>query len=65
MGKEIFEALKLLEKERKIQKTTLELKERFGKNAILKGFNLKEGATTIKRNKQIGGHSAGEDDKNG
>ena len=48
----------LLEKERKIQQTTLELKKRFGKNAILKGFNLKEGATTIDRNSQIGGHKA-------
>ncbi len=47
-----------LEKERKILKTTVELQERFGKNAILKGFNLKEGATTKDRNSQIGGHKA-------
>ena len=49
---------KILEKERKLQETTLELKKRFGKNAIIKGFNLKEGATTIDRNSQIGGHKA-------
>ena len=49
---------KLLEKERKIQKATVEIRNRFGKNAILKGMNLKEGATTIDRNKQIGGHRA-------
>ncbi len=46
------------EKEKKLQKATLELKERFGKNAVLKGMNLLDGAMTIKRNKQIGGHSA-------
>ncbi len=49
---------RFLEKERKIQKTTIELKNRFGKNAILKGTNLQEGATTIDRNNQIGGHRA-------
>lgn len=47
-----------LKKERAIQKATLDIKERYGKNAILKGFNLQEGATTIQRNKQIGGHQA-------
>lgn len=41
----------------KIQKVVLDLKKKFGKNAILKGMNLEEGATTIDRNKQIGGHS--------
>ena len=49
---------KRLKKERKIQETTINLQKRFGKNAILKGFNLKEGATTIDRNSQIGGHKA-------
>ena len=49
---------KALQKERAIQEATLEIKERYGKNAILKGFNLQEGATTIQRNKQIGGHQA-------
>ena len=48
------------EKERKIQKAVLDIKGRFGKNAILKGMNLKEGATTIERNCQIGGHKSGE-----
>ncbi|MBR6223322.1 MAG: DNA methylase [Lachnospiraceae bacterium] len=46
------------EKEKRLQKATLELQERFGKNAVLKGMNLMEGAMTMKRNKQIGGHSA-------
>ena len=46
------------EKERRIQKATLLLQEKYGKNAILKGMNLEEGATTILRNGQIGGHAA-------
>ncbi len=47
------------EKERRLQKATLLLQEKFGKNAVLKGMNLLEGGTTIARNGQIGGHSAG------
>lgn len=47
-----------LKKERKIQEAMIELKNRYGKNAVLKGLNLQEGATTIDRNKQIGGHKA-------
>lgn len=47
-----------LAKERRIQEATIELRNRFGKNAVLKGSNLKEGATTIERNNQIGGHRA-------
>ena len=49
---------KELEKEKAIQKTMIELKQKFGKNAILKGTNLQEGATAIDRNSQIGGHKA-------
>lgn len=45
-----------LKKERKIQKAILSIKSKHGKNAILKGVNLEDGATTIDRNKQIGGH---------
>ncbi len=46
------------EKEKKIQTTMLDLQYRYGKNAVLKGLNLKEGATTIERNGQVGGHKA-------
>ena len=45
-------------KERRIQETLLNIKNKFGKNAILRGLNLEEGATAIERNKQIGGHKA-------
>ena len=48
-------------REKKMQKATLLLRERFGKNAVLKGMNFEEGATTIMRNGQIGGHRAGAD----
>ncbi len=45
-----------LSKEKKLQEAMLSVKKKFGKNAILKGMNLQEGATTIERNRQIGGH---------
>ncbi len=47
-----------LSKEKAMQLATLEIKQKYGKNAILKGMNLLDGATTIKRNSQIGGHRA-------
>lgn len=47
-----------LARERKMQQTVLEIKKKFGKNAILKGMNLEEGAMAPKRNNRIGGHSA-------
>jgi len=46
------------EKERALQRATLQLQGRFGKNAVLKGMNLLDGGTTIERNGQIGGHRA-------
>ena len=46
------------EKEDSLQKARLEIIDRYGKNAILKGMNLEEGATTRDRNVQIGGHKA-------
>ena len=47
-----------LEREKNIQKAVLDIKRRFGKNAVLKGMNLEEGATGKARNEQIGGHKA-------
>ena len=38
----------------------LEIRTRFGRNAVVKGINMLEGATTIERNSQIGGHSSGQ-----
>ena len=45
-------------RERKLQETMLDIRHRFGKNAILKGMNLEEGATAKERNQTIGGHQA-------
>ena len=47
-----------LKRERKIQEATLAIKKKYGKNALLKGMNLQEGATAMSRNRQIGGHKA-------
>lgn len=47
------------EREKTLQKTVLEIKNRFGSNAVLKGRDLSEGATAIERNNQIGGHKRG------
>lgn len=49
-----------LEKERNIQNAVLDIKRKFGRNAILKGMNLQDSGTTIERNRQIGGHKSGE-----
>ena len=46
------------EKERKMQQAMLDIKKKFGKNAVLKGVSLEEGATARERNRQIGGHKA-------
>ena len=42
--------------EKELQKAVLTIKEKYGKNAVLKGMNFVEGGTTIQRNGQIGGH---------
>ena len=47
-----------LRRERSCQRAVLDIRRRFGKNAILMGMNFQEGATTMERNQQIGGHKA-------
>ena len=54
-----FADMEELEKDRKLQKAMLEIKKKYGKNAVLRGMNLEEGATTMERNRQIGGHKSG------
>ena len=51
-----------VKKERVVEQTINDLKARYGKNSILKGMNLLDSATMIKRNKLIGGHNSGEDE---
>ena len=57
-GFDLFTDVKKQEREKKRLKAELMIKKRFGKNAIVKGMDLQEGATTVKRNGQIGGHRA-------
>ena len=49
---------KELKKEKQMQQAVLTIKKKFGKNAVLRGMNLQEGATARNRNRQIGGHKA-------
>ena len=58
-GKKEAQEAEELEREKKIQRAMLDIKRRFGKNAILKGMNLEEGATARERNNTIGGHRSG------
>ena len=46
------------EREKKMQQAMVKIKDKYGKNAVLKGMNLEEGATAMQRNSQIGGHRA-------
>ena len=55
-SKKIETTLKNEEKDKEIQKILIDIKNKYGKNAILKGMDLLEGATTIDRNNQVGGH---------
>ncbi len=56
--RERAEQAAVLEKEKQLQQAVLSIKKKYGKNAILKGMNLEEGATARNRNSQIGGHRA-------
>lgn len=55
---ELEEEGKRYKKEKNIQETMIELKEKFGKNAVFKASSLKEEATARQRNQQIGGHKS-------
>ena len=56
---DLFTDMEAVERERSLQRAMLEVRRKFGMNALVKGMNLLEGATTIERNTQIGGHRAG------
>ena len=47
-----------IKKEKELHRSIIDIKERFGNNSIIRGMNLEEGATTIKRNRLIGGHNS-------
>lgn len=57
-GYDLFTDFEKVEREKNLEQTVLHIKERFGKNALLRGFDLQEGATTVVRNKLIGGHNS-------
>ena len=54
----MFTDYEALNKEKQIHAALLDVRSKYGANAILKGTNFLEGATTIERNQQIGGHKA-------
>ncbi|MBR4443314.1 MAG: DNA methylase [Clostridia bacterium] len=56
---DLFTDFDTLEKEKSMQRAMLDVRRKYGLNAVVKGMNLLEGATTIERNRQIGGHRAG------
>lgn len=58
LERERLEEESQLNRERQVQRTVIDIKKKFGKNAIIKGMNLEEGATAKDRNRQIGGHKA-------
>lgn len=55
---DLFTEYEVLNKERQIHAALLDVRTKYGSNAMLKGMNLLDGATTIERNNQIGGHKA-------
>ena len=57
-GFDLFTDTNELKEEKQISHTILDIKKKFGKNAIFKGMNLEKDATTLERNRQIGGHKA-------
>lgn len=58
VDKQREEEASALEKEKRVQQAMIDIKKKFGKNSILKGMSLREGATTLQRNNMIGGHKA-------
>ena len=56
---DLFTDFEALQREKNMQRAMLTVRRRYGLNAVVKGMNLLEGATTIERNQQIGGHRAG------
>lgn len=56
----LFTDHEAVERDRKLQKAALEIKKKYGKNALVRGMDLQEAGTTLERNRQIGGHKSGE-----
>ena len=61
-GYDLFTNFEEVEREKSREKVVLEIADKYGKNAILRGLNYMDGATQRERNTFIGGHRAGTDD---
>ena len=59
---DLFSNIEHDKKERQVQEAIISIKKRYGKNSIIKGMDLQDKATTVKRNKLVGGHNGGEDE---
>lgn len=57
-GYDLFTNFEAVQKEKNLEMTVLNIKDKFGKNSMLRGLDLEEGATSIIRNKLIGGHNS-------
>lgn len=57
---DLFTDHEAVERDRKLQKAALEIKKKYGKNALVRGMDLQEAGTALERNRQIGGHKSGE-----
>ncbi len=62
-GYDLFTDWEKVEREKKLERTVLEVRSKYGKNAVLRGVNLKKAGTQRERNEMIGGHRAGYDDE--
>ena len=58
---DLFTDLENVNKEKKLRDSVIMIKDKYGKNTVLKGINFEEGATQRERNKMIGGHNSGEE----
>jgi len=61
-GYDLFTDVDRTEKEKRLERAVLEIKDRMGKNAVLRAMDLQKGATTPERNRMIGGHNAGDEE---
>lgn len=57
---DLFTDVEEIARDRKLQKAALEIKKKFGKNALVRGMDLQDAGTTMERNRQIGGHKSGD-----
>ena len=62
-GYDLFTDWNQIEREKTLERTVLEIRSRYGKNAVLRGINLDKAGTQKERNEMIGGHRAGYDDE--